>query len=202
MSFYDILRPMECPICKVKHPLRKHGTYNRRFCDLDVGVKYINILRYYCQGCSGTVSFLPSFAIPRRRFSSGIISICLQLIFACGVSLKGINRAYSCVSRAVAGIWIKRWYYNSHGIISVMRNYFGIQPQPAVVCLGHNSRYITPESLEAFFVVSDFIIGDELCDCHGICNSKISSCDKRYCFDILKGIQERYSKLPLSVELL
>ncbi len=83
-----------------------------------------------------------------------------------------------------------------------MRNYFGIQPQPAVVCLGHNSRYITPESLEAFFVVSDFITGDEICDCSGNCSSHGSPCDIHYCSGILKGIQERFSTLPLSVALL
>ncbi len=202
MSFYNILRPLECPLCGTKHPLRKHGTYSRYFCDLTIGIQQINILRYYCHYCGGTVSYLPSFAIPRRQFSAGIISICLQLIFACGVSLKGVNRVYPYVSRVAAWNWVKSWYYNSNGIISVMRNYFGVQPQPADVCSYHNSKYITSLSLEAFFIVSDFVVGDEIYNCSGNCDIRASSCYNRYCSGILKEIHERFSLLPLSISLL
>ena len=141
---------MKCPICCRKHPLRKHGAYVRYFCDLAIGAQQINILRYYCSGCGGTVSYLPSFAVARKQFSARIISICLQLILACGLSFKGVNRAYPCVSRVLAWSWIKRWYYNSNGIISVMRNYFEIRSQKSDVCSYHNSSYISGESLEAF----------------------------------------------------
>ena len=202
MSFYDILRPVRCPICGMERPLRKHGTYSRQFCDPFTGTQSIKILRYYCCSCDRTVSYLPSFALPRRRFSAKIVSICLQLIFACGVSLNGVSRAYPCVSRVLVGSWVKRWYYNSNGIISVMRNYFGIQVQKADVCSYHNSRYISEQSLEAFFIISDFVIGNEICDCSGDCNAEISSCIKRYCWGILEGIQKRFSSLPLCVELL
>lgn len=202
LSFYDVLRPESCPICGIKCSLRKHGTYSRYFCDLFTGTQSIDILRYYCCSCGSTVSYLPSFALPRRQFSAGIISICLQLIFACGVSLKGVSRAYPVVSRVLVSNWVKRWYYNSNGIISVMRNYFGIQPQKADVCSYHNSKYISEQSLEAFFIVSDFVIGYELCDCTGKCNAGASSCVNRYCSGILEGIQRTFLKLPLSVELL
>jgi hypothetical protein len=106
------------------------------------------------------------------------------------------------MSRALVGNWVKRWYYNSNGIISVMRNYFGIQPQKSDVCSYHNSKYISEQSLEAFFIVSDFVIGDELCDCLGNCSAEASSCVKRDCSVILAGIQKAFLKLPLSVELL
>jgi len=202
MSYCDILRPLECPICGRTHPLRKHGTYSRYFCDLVVGILQISILRYYCPGCHGTVSFLPSFAIPRRQYGAGIISICLQLIFACGVSFKGVSRVYPRVSRVLAGSWVKSWHYNTTGIISVMRNYFSICPQPADVCSYHNGKYITAESLEAFFIISDFVVGDDIYSCHGDCNSQVPSCSNRCCSGILKGIQERFSLLPLSVPLL
>jgi hypothetical protein len=131
-----------------------------------------------------------------------MVSICLQLIFVCGVSLNGVNRAYPGVSRILVGNWIKRWYYNSNGIISVMRNHLGIQPQKADVCSYHNSKYISEQSLEAFFIVSDFVIGYELCDCIGKCNAEISSCVNRYCSGILESIQRAFLKLPLFVELL
>ncbi len=193
---------MKCPMCGREHPLRKHGAYVRYFCDLGIDVQQINILRYYCSGCGGTVSFLPSFAVPRKQFSARIISICLQLILACGLSFKGVTRAYPCVSRVLVWSWIKKWYYNSKGIISVMRNYLGIQPQKSDICSYHHSRYISEESLEAFFIVSDFVIGDEICGCAGDCNAEASSCVRRYCFGILEGIQKRFSRLPFFVELL
>jgi len=202
MSFYDILRPQVCPICNRKHLLRKHGTYRRYFCDLATGIQSINILRYYCSTCGGTISFLPSFALPRRQFSAAIISICLQLIFVCGVSLKRINRAYPCVSSVLAGSWLKRWYYSSRGIISVMRNYFGFHSQMADVCSYHTSKYITAESLEAFFIVSDFVIGDELYNCSGTCSIQTSFCYQHYCSGILEEIQKEFFKLPFCVELL
>lgn len=68
------------------------------------------------------------------------------------------------------------------------------------VCSGHKSRYITAESLEAFYLVSDFVIGHELCECNGKCESKVFSC--RACREILKKIQERFSGLPFKVSLL
>jgi NAD(P)H-nitrite reductase large subunit len=83
-----------------------------------------------------------------------------------------------------------------------MRNYFDILPAPADVCSYHNSRYISEESLEAFFIVSDFVIGKELCDCTGSCNAEISSCVKRHCSGILEEIQKEFLALPLSVELI
>lgn len=189
-------------MCGRKHPLRKHGAYVRYFCDLAIDVQQINILRYYCSGCAGTVSFLPSFAVPRKQFSARIISMCLQLIFACGMSLKEVSRAYPNVSRVLAWSWIKKWYYNSKGIISVMRNYFGIPSSPADKCSYHHSSYISEESLEAFFIVSDFVIGNEICGCAGDCNAEASSCVRRYCSGILEGIQKGFSTLPFFVELL
>ena len=193
---------MKCPMCGRKHPLRKHGTYSRYFCDLAIDIQSIKILRYYCSGCTGTVSYLPSFVVPRKQFSARIISICLQLIFACGLSLKGVSRAYPNVSRVLVWSWIKKWYYSSKGIISVMRNYFGVQLHKADVCTYHNSRYISEESLEAFFIVSDFVIGDEICGCAGNCNAEASSCGRRYCSGILERIQKRFSTLAFFVELL
>jgi hypothetical protein len=40
----------------------------------------------------------------------------------------------------------------------VLRNYFDFKPQPADVCGGHNSSYISPESLESFFVSCDLAL--------------------------------------------
>ena len=202
MSFCDILRPLECPLCGRKRPLRKHGTYTRYLCILSSKVLRIKILRYYCPDCGGTVSYLPSFAVPHRQYSADIISLCFQLVFSCGISLRVINRLYPAVSRVLIGTWLKSWNYSSTGIISAIRNSFGISPQKADICSGHNSKYITAAALEAFFISSDLVLGFELFTCAGKCSSKNSSCGSYLCSGILKGLQEIFSKLPYSVRLL
>lgn len=202
MSYYDILRPLSCPICEINRPLRKHGTYNRYLCDFHYGTSEIEILRYYCPRCGGTVSFLPSFAVPNRQYSAAIISICLQLVFACGISLSGINRLYPIAGRVLIGTWLRSWHYSSNGIISVLRNSFGKDPQTADICSGHNSKYITASALEAFFLSSDFVLGYELYNCDGKCNCLESLCGSHACSVILKGLQEKFSQLPFSVSLL
>jgi hypothetical protein len=162
----------------------------------------IPILRYYCADCGHTVSFLPSFCIPRKQYSAGVISLCFQLIFACGVSIRQVSRAYPVIKRVLAGVWLKQWHFSSPGIITVLRNLFSFEAQPAVICSGHNSSYITSESLEAFFVSSDFVSGDDLISCHGLCDiSGEVKCYNQACTGILKGLQEKFSVLPFSVRL-
>lgn len=193
---------MTCPLCGRKHPLRRHGTYWRNVCDLLLAPVVIPILRYYCPACRHTVSFLPSFCIPRKQYSAGVISLCFQLIFACGVSIRQVSRASPVIKRVLAGVWLKQWHLSSPGIITVLRNHFNFEAQPAVICLGHSSFYITRESLEAFFVSSDFVSSDDLISCHGLCDvSGKIKCDDRACTGILKGLQERFSVLPFSVRL-
>ena len=193
---------MTCPLCGRTHPLRKHGTYFRNVCDLFILPVFIPILRYYCPGCRHSISFLPSFCVPRKQFSAGFISLCLQLILVCEVSIRKVTRAYPAINRVLAGVWLKQWSFSSPGIISTLRNYFDFNPQPADVCGGHNSSYITPESLEAFFVSCDFALSDDLTSCHGQCNiSNAVICSHRGCSGILKSLQEKFSALPFPVRL-
>ena len=162
----------------------------------------ICILRYYCPDCGGTVSFLPSFAVPRRQYSAGLISICLQLAFVCGVSYTGINAQYPNVSRVLVGTWVKSWYYSSIGIITAMINHFDVKRHKTDKCSCHTGRYISETSLEAFFIVSDLVIGSELCECSGKCGFRDFSCVDRACSVIIKTIQEKLSSQSLSVPLL
>jgi len=202
MEFFEILRPLECPACGRKHPLWGHGVYFRNVCDLLILPVLIPILRYYCPGCGHTVSFLPSFCVPRKQYSAGVISICFQLVFVCGVSIRQIGKAYPGINRVLVGVWLKQWSFSSPGIISVLRNYFKFEAQPAEICSGHNSSYITRNSLEAFFVSSDFVLSEDLISCHGQCDILNSvKCDNRACSVILKGLQEKFSVLPFFVRL-
>ena len=202
MLFFEILRPSECPNCGRKHPLRKHGTYSRHVYCLFFAPVLINVLRYYCPSCGITVNVLPSFCLPRKRYSAGTVSLCLQLVLACGVSLRAANKAYPAVSRVLAGVWLKQWYLSSNGIISLLRNHFGFTTTSAELCTGHNSSYITPECLEAFFGSCDFALGYEIISCHGECGiSGTVECEKRECSGILKTLQERFSVLSFPVRL-
>lgn len=171
-------------------------------CDLLLGVVLVPILRYYCPDCGVTVSFLPSFCVPRKQYSAGVISLCFQLVFACGVSLRQLGKAYPAINRVLAGVWLKQWRFSSPGIIAVLRSHFGFNPEPADVCVGHRSGYITPESLEAFFISGDFVLNDDLISCHGLCDiSGNVKCDNRACTGVIKGLQEKCSSLQFSVRL-
>lgn len=162
----------------------------------------IPVFRYYCSVCGHTVSFLPSFCIPRKQHSAGVISLCFQLIFACGVSIRKVHKAYPSISRVLAGVWVKQWSLSGRGIISVLRNSFGFRPETADVIAGHNSRYITSECLEAFYISCDLVCPDSLFSCHGQCDIfNTVKCGRRECSGILKGLQEKFSSLPFSVRL-
>lgn len=201
MNFSEILRPSECPNCDKKHPLRKHGTYSRHVCGLFLAPVLIMVLRYYCPNCGKTVSVLPSFCIPHKRYSAGVVSCCLQLVLACTMSLKAVSKAYP-VSRVLAGVWLKQWSLSANNIISILYNNFDFNTTTAEVCTGHNSGYITPGSLEAFFGSSDFVLGHELVSCHGKCGIPgIVECEKRECSGIIQALQERFAGLPFPVQL-
>jgi len=202
MDFFEILRPLECKACGRKHSLRRHGVYLRNVCELFILPVMIPILRYYCPDCGHTVSFLPSFCVPRKQYSAGVISLCFQLVFACGVSLRQIGKAYPAVNRVLVGVWLKQWSFSSNGIISVLRNHFNFEAQPSVICSGHSSSYITRESLEAFFVSSNFVLNNDLITCHGQCDiSGEIKCDDHACTGMIKGLQEKFFTLPFSMRL-
>lgn len=149
-----------------------------------------------------TVSILPSFAVPHKHFSSLFISIIFQLTFVCGSSFTGINVQYPSVSRQLAAVWLKNWYYNSTGIINVMISHFNCLRQQVEKCSYHKSKYISEISLEAFFIVSDFVIEKELCSCDGKCGVNSSSCQNRECSVIIKRMQEEFFSNSLNIALL
>jgi len=198
----EILPPLACPVCGIKHPLWGHGEYWRNVCDLLSSPVMIPILRYYCSRCKHTVSFIPSFCVPHKQYSAGVISLCFQKIFACGVSLRQLGKSYPSINRVLAGVWLKQWHFSSGGIITVLRNHFGVKRESVDICTGHNSSYISSKSLEAFFVSSDFALSEDLTSCHGLCDvSGKIKCSNRACTGIIKVLQEKFSVLPFSVRL-
>ncbi len=82
----DRYRPDHCPQCEAKRPLVGHGFYTRTLVDCGFdGV--IRVRRYLCRLCKRTVSLLPGFALPWRRFSITVISLFLVARLLQGLTL-------------------------------------------------------------------------------------------------------------------
>lgn len=69
-------RPLRCPQCQAKNPLKAHGFYTRSIVDTDFDGS-IRVRRYLCEACRRTVSLLPDFALPYLRFSIAMIALFL-----------------------------------------------------------------------------------------------------------------------------
>jgi len=68
----DIPRPKKCPHCGAVNSFIGHGSYPRLV--LDRWVEYlIRIKRWLCKKCQKTVSILPSFLLPFRRYLLAVI---------------------------------------------------------------------------------------------------------------------------------
>jgi transposase-like protein len=80
-------RPVRCPQCESKQPLRCHGFYKR--CVVDVTSDcVIRVRRYLCTACRRTVSLLPEFVLPYLRFAIIVIAVFLKTRLMGGQTLK------------------------------------------------------------------------------------------------------------------
>ena len=98
-----------CPICGWAHPLQVHGTYSRFVYDRDLDWQEIGILRYYCPGCGKTVSILPEFLTPCKRYSLEEISRVFYLHFVLEMSLCLIFRSLLSATLSTICGWVKSW---------------------------------------------------------------------------------------------
>ena len=69
-------RPARCPQCQANEQLTAHGCYWRTIVDSNFDGP-IRVRRYLCESCQRTVSLLPEFALPYRRFSVAVIAFCI-----------------------------------------------------------------------------------------------------------------------------
>ena len=162
----------------------------------------IEILRYYCPRCGCTVSILPDFLFPHKRYSSMLISNCLYLLFSCEKSIHSIHNRYNKLSRYLIYTWVRQWWYNSRNILMVLGDYFDLTVQPIEVSECVKSSYITSESLRAFLGCCDLILGGEIEVCDGNCDATGSPCDHRTCHGLLRQLQVKFSKLPFRLRIL
>lgn len=116
-EFSDICRPPVCPICGRDHPLHLHGTYPRLVYDSDSDWQEIRLLRYYCHGCGRTVSILPEFLTPYKRYALKEISRVFYLYFVINLSLCVIWRSLLTAALSTICAWIRDWGYTCKHLI-------------------------------------------------------------------------------------
>ena len=99
-------RPKQCPHCGLAR-LWCHGHYCRK---ADRGSGELNpvpVPRYYCPGCKGTCSALPSCMAPRRWYLWSVQQVILVCLLA-GVSLE--RCAAQWAERGPALSTMRRWW--------------------------------------------------------------------------------------------
>jgi hypothetical protein len=90
----------QCPSCKKKFCLKRHGFYRRYAIENQLTEK-IPICRYKCYSCQITISILPSFLIP--YFQHTLLIIATTLYF------KILNKKSLQLSRQLVSFYLKRF---------------------------------------------------------------------------------------------
>ena len=194
--------------------MNRHGTYERGvftdFCDM----VWIAVLRYRCPVCGQTVSFLPSFCVPRKRYSSALISWTLYLILVCKESLRSWSSRYrdkkaygddlysanadlmSEKVRIISGIWLKQWSFGATGVVSELRSNFKVKPRNIKVASGHYSKFITKVALRAFHACGELVLDRELvvCKCNFTLRTVRYCPSNTTCMSVLPSVLEIFSK--------
>lgn len=194
--------------------MNRHGTYKRGvFPDFCKEI-FISVLRFRCPVCGQTLSFLPSFCVPRKRYSTAIISWTLYLVLVCEVSLRNWSSRYrddkkygtsrylanadpmSEKVRIISGVWLKQWSFGATGVVSELRSHFDVKPRNIKIGSGHHSKFITEVALRVFHACGELVLGKKLVACK--CNltlRTIDSCPGNIeCMSVLPGVLEIFSK--------
>jgi hypothetical protein len=79
-------RPRLCPGCRIGKP-HKHGFYKRFYFD-GLSHRLILVRRYFCTRCGITISFLPSFCVPKFQYSLCLLWEVLRLRLEKGCTLS------------------------------------------------------------------------------------------------------------------
>lgn len=84
-----------------------HGVYWRSIllCVL-VG---ISVRRFRCRGCGITISLLPSFCVPFKRYGSAVVESCLDAVLHGGQSVKRWHEERLLTDCSTAGSWVRQF---------------------------------------------------------------------------------------------
>jgi hypothetical protein len=110
ISTPDRYRPDHCPQCQARQPLIAHGFYSRTLVDAEFDGT-IRVRRYLCRSCKRTVSLLPEFALPYRRFGITVISLFLvaRLLQGATLAAAATRAAQPAMPYQRGQFWIRRF---------------------------------------------------------------------------------------------
>ena len=99
--------PRCCPLCGTG--LRGKGVYFRQV--WLPGVMRLGVRRVQCRrpDCGLTISLLPSFCVPFKRYSSAIIESCLDSVLRRGDAVRHWCDRHSLTDRSTAGSWLRQF---------------------------------------------------------------------------------------------
>jgi len=99
--------PCCCPLCGTG--LRGKGVYFRQV--WLPGVMRLGVRRMQCcdPGCALTISLLPSFCVPFKRYSSAIIESCLDSVLRRGEAVRHWCDRHGLTDRSTTGSWLRQF---------------------------------------------------------------------------------------------
>ncbi len=137
--------------------MHRNGFYKRIVIDEETW-RSVGVFRFWCPRCGGTVSFLPDFCVPYKRFSVDVIGTTLWAVLvqnlagrAAASEDSGYNKA--CFSYYCAADWVKQFCRNSHNLwhIGLARLGIAVVPVPdsEASLLKHLAGFPTGSSTQA-----------------------------------------------------
>lgn len=82
--------PESCPLCRAWAPMVGHGSYSRYVGEEEPWLR-LRIPRLRCRACGRTFGVLPSFLVPHRHYSAGLIQRVLGLRHQLGFSRRQLS---------------------------------------------------------------------------------------------------------------
>lgn len=100
--------PACCPVCEFPRPEGK-GTYFRYVWLPKVEEIEVRQVRCRRPGCRVTISLLPSFCVPFKRYGSAIIESCLDSVLRYGQRAQDWSAKSGKTDRCTAGSWVRQF---------------------------------------------------------------------------------------------
>jgi transposase-like protein len=123
----DRWRPSSCPLCAGKKPLVAHGFYRRTLVEEGFDGT-LRVRRYLCRACRRTVSLLPVFVLPYRRFGLGMVARFLKARLVEGRTLQASAQVLG-LSYQLGQQWIRRFRDQAAAVAAALAGL--IRPPPA-----------------------------------------------------------------------
>ena len=108
--------PATCPVCGFPRPEGK-GTYFRHVWFPEAYEIEVRQVRCRRPGCGVTISLLPSFCVPFKRYAAKVVESCLDAVLRCGDRVQDWCGSHGWTDRCTAGSWVRQFGMQS-GLVS------------------------------------------------------------------------------------